>query len=50
MSKSFKALGLAVGALALSHLPAVAQTRVTNEGNQRQRRHQRPQAADDPRG
>jgi branched-chain amino acid transport system substrate-binding protein len=32
MSKSFKALGLAVGALALSHLPAVAQTRVTNEG------------------
>ena len=32
MSKSFKALGLAVSALALSHLPAVAQTRVTNEG------------------
>jgi branched-chain amino acid transport system substrate-binding protein len=32
MSKSFKALGLAVGALALSHLPAVAQTKVTNEG------------------
>jgi branched-chain amino acid transport system substrate-binding protein len=32
MSKSFKALGLAVGALALSHLPAAAQTKVTNEG------------------
>ena len=32
MLKSFRALGLAVGALALSHLPAVAQTRVTNEG------------------
>jgi ABC-type branched-subunit amino acid transport system substrate-binding protein len=32
MSKSFKALGLAVSALALSHLPAVAQTKVTNEG------------------
>ena len=32
MSKSFKALGLAVGALALTHLPACAQTKVTNEG------------------
>jgi branched-chain amino acid transport system substrate-binding protein len=32
MSKSFKALGLAVGALALTHLPAVAQTKLTNEG------------------
>jgi branched-chain amino acid transport system substrate-binding protein len=32
MSKSLKALGLAVGALALTHLPASAQTRVTNEG------------------
>ena len=32
MSKSFKALGLAVGALALTHLPAMAQTKVTNEG------------------
>jgi branched-chain amino acid transport system substrate-binding protein len=32
MSKSFKALGLAVGALALTHLPAFAQTKVTNEG------------------
>src|SRR5216683_4459714 len=32
MSKSFKALGLAVGALALTHLPATAQTKVTNEG------------------
>jgi branched-chain amino acid transport system substrate-binding protein len=32
MSKSLKALGLAVGALALSHLPAAAQTKVTNEG------------------
>src|SRR5258705_3483909 len=32
MSKSLKALGLAVGALALSHLPASAQTKVTNEG------------------
>src|ERR1700757_1477379 len=32
MSKSFRALGLAVGALALSHLPALAQTKVTNEG------------------
>jgi ABC-type branched-subunit amino acid transport system substrate-binding protein len=32
MSKSFKALGLAVGALALSQLPAFAQTKVTNEG------------------
>jgi branched-chain amino acid transport system substrate-binding protein len=32
MSKSFKALGLAVGALALAHLPAFAQTKLTNEG------------------
>ena len=32
MSNSFKALGLAVGALALTHLPAAAQTKVTNEG------------------
>lgn len=32
MTKSFKALGLAVGAVALSHLPAFAQTKVTNEG------------------
>ena len=32
MSKSFKALGLAVGAIALTHLPAAAQTKVTNEG------------------
>lgn len=32
MTKSFKALGLAVGAVALSHLPVFAQTKVTNEG------------------
>jgi ABC-type branched-subunit amino acid transport system substrate-binding protein len=32
MSKSFMALGLLVGALALTHLPASAQTKVTNEG------------------
>src|SRR5439155_19526670 len=32
MSKSFKALGLAVSGLALTHLPAAAQTKVTNEG------------------
>src|SRR5437773_11901286 len=32
MSKSFKALGLAVSALVLTHLPAAAQTKVTNEG------------------
>ncbi|MEA2886455.1 MAG: branched-chain amino acid transport system substrate-binding protein [Bradyrhizobium sp.] len=32
MSKSFKALGLAVGALALTHLPASAQTKVTDQG------------------
>src|SRR3989440_10694247 len=32
MSKSFKALGLAVSALALTYLPAAAQTKVTNEG------------------
>jgi len=30
--KSFKALGLAVSALALTCLPAAAQTKVTNEG------------------
>ena len=32
MSKSFKAFGLAVGALALTQSPAFAQTKVTNEG------------------
>ena len=32
MSKSLKALGLAIGALALTHLPAAAQTKVTNDG------------------
>src|SRR6195952_2948667 len=32
MLKSFKAVGLAVGALALTQLPASAQTKVTNEG------------------
>src|SRR3954451_23435203 len=32
MSKSFKALGLAVSALALTYLPAAAQTKVTNDG------------------
>ena len=32
MSKSFRALGLAVSALALTGLPAAAQTKVTNEG------------------
>ncbi|MBR0957842.1 ABC transporter substrate-binding protein [Bradyrhizobium japonicum] len=32
MSKSFNAFGLAMGAIALSCLPAVAQTKVTNEG------------------
>ncbi|MEW6768031.1 MAG: ABC transporter substrate-binding protein [Pseudomonadota bacterium] len=32
MSKSFKALGLAMGTLALTQLPAFAQTKVTNEG------------------
>jgi ABC-type branched-subunit amino acid transport system substrate-binding protein len=32
MSKSFYAFGLAMGAIALTCLPAVAQTRVTNEG------------------
>src|ERR1700751_2503079 len=32
MSKSLRALGLAVSALALSQLPANAQTKVTNEG------------------
>src|ERR1700710_545878 len=32
MSKSFKALGLAVSALALTCLPAAAQTKVTDQG------------------
>ncbi|UWU77655.1 ABC transporter substrate-binding protein [Bradyrhizobium huanghuaihaiense] len=32
MSKSFNAFGLAMGAIALSCLPAAAQTKVTNEG------------------
>lgn len=32
MSNTFKALGLAVGAVALAHLPAFAQTKVTNQG------------------
>ena len=32
MSKSLKSMGLAVGALALTCLPAAAQTKVTNEG------------------
>src|SRR6202162_4034556 len=32
MSKSFRALGLAIGALALTQLPAAAQTKVTDEG------------------
>src|SRR6478735_5553553 len=32
MSKSSRALGLAVGALALTHLPAAAQTKITNQG------------------
>jgi branched-chain amino acid transport system substrate-binding protein len=32
MPKMFKALGLAVSALALTHLPALAQTKLTNEG------------------
>src|SRR5438477_8450926 len=32
MSKSLKGLGLAVGRLALPHLPAAAQTKVTNDG------------------
>src|SRR5437868_14431291 len=32
MSKSFRAFGLAVSALALTQLPAAAQTKVTNEG------------------
>src|ERR1700740_841085 len=32
MTRSFRALGLAVSALALSQLPANAQTKVTNEG------------------
>jgi branched-chain amino acid transport system substrate-binding protein len=32
MSRSLRAFGLAVGAVALSCLPAVAQTKVTNEG------------------
>ncbi len=32
MSKSLKALGLVIGAHALTHLPAAAQTKVTNDG------------------
>ena len=32
MSKLLKALGLAIGALALTQLPAAAQTKVTDEG------------------
>ncbi|OPZ00315.1 leucine-binding protein (LBP) [Bradyrhizobium sacchari] len=32
MSKSFSAFGLAVSAVMLTHLPAAAQTKVTNEG------------------
>src|SRR5258705_11020704 len=32
MSKSFRALGLAVSALALTQLPAAAQTKVTDQG------------------
>jgi ABC-type branched-subunit amino acid transport system substrate-binding protein len=32
MSKSFKVLGLAVSALALTQLPAAAQTKVTDQG------------------
>src|SRR3954462_4082989 len=32
MSKSLKALGLAVSALALTYLPAAAQTKITNQG------------------
>src|SRR5947199_10481404 len=32
MLRSMKALGLAVGALALTHLPASAQTKVTDQG------------------
>ena len=32
MSKSFRAFGLAVSAVVLTHLPAAAQTKVTNEG------------------
>ena len=32
MSKSFKALGLAIGALALTQMPALAQTKVTDQG------------------
>jgi len=32
MSKSYRALGLAVSALALTQLPAYAQTKITNEG------------------
>src|ERR1044072_783654 len=32
MSKSFRVLGLAVSAVALTGLPAAAQTKVTNEG------------------
>ena len=32
MSKSFRAFGLAVSTVVLTHLPAAAQTKVTNEG------------------
>src|SRR5215472_3192087 len=32
MSKTLRAFGLAIGALALTQLPAAAQTKVTNEG------------------
>ena len=32
MSKSFKAFGLAIGALALTQMPALAQTKVTDQG------------------
>ena len=32
MSKTLRAFGLAIGALALTQLPAIAQTKVTNEG------------------
>src|SRR5262249_12584126 len=32
MSKTLRAFGLAIGALALTQFPAIAQTKVTNEG------------------
>ena len=32
MSKSLKVFGLAMGVVALTQLPAAAQTKVTNEG------------------